>query len=410
MSASDQSIADAGGSGDGDLATSESQDRSTRRQALGEMEAARYLQIIRPRYRTSGRKEKSRILEQAVEDTGLHRKSIIRALNRVNALPRPRSGRPVVYGTDMAEALFDLWHMLRQPDDRRLAAGAADAAAALVRNGRRCFPSELIQQLANVSPSTVRRLLLPLRRNAARRRPSPYARRINNAIRDGTPVRTSRDWADVRLGSMQADTVHHCGKTTAGVYICTLVVVDVRTSWIEFEALPRLQQGPLVSALDRIWRRLPFPLHSLHSDSGSEFMNFSLAGWCERRGVERTRGRPRRSNDQAVVEQRNNTFVRVPVGHGRYEGAAAHAALAELYVPLRDLANFFLPVEKTVGGPTATIPLRGEHVTPYRRLLEEDALDERARRQLATYCEPLDPESLSERIDAALDRLEQLEA
>ena len=244
------------------------------------------------------------------------------------------------------------------------------------------------------------------------------------------------------LGSMQAGTVHHSGPSTAGEYVCSLVAVETNTSRVELEALPQLGQRHAVSAFDRIRRRLPFRLAALHTDNGAEFQNAGLDGWCVRNGVARTRGRPRRSNDQAYVEQRNWTAVRRLTGDARLEGEAAREALAGLYAALRaaaarrrrgrpaglegeaarealagfyaalrDYMNFFQPVRKVTGTERRGAKVvrrydRGR--TPYRRLLDEDDLDAEAKRRLTERFLRADPEELQERIDAALDRLDRL--
>jgi transposase InsO family protein len=93
-------------------------------------------------------------------------------------------------------------------------------------------------------------------------------------------------------------------------------------------------------------QRLPFPLREWHSDNGSEFINACLLGWCQRRGIRFTRGRPYRKNDQAWVEQRNGLLVRRLVGYDRYSARAAWTVLQRLYGLLRLQHNFFRPVRK----------------------------------------------------------------
>jgi hypothetical protein len=47
---------------------------------------------------------------------------------------------------------------------------------------------------------------------------------------------------------------------------------------------------------------------------GSEFVNESLINYCLTHGIELTRSRPWRKNDQAWIEQKNGAVVRKPVG------------------------------------------------------------------------------------------------
>lgn len=153
-------------------------------------------------------------------------------------------------------------------------------------------------------------------------------------------------WAGVAPGARQGDLVLHCGASTAGRYCATLVAVDVATSWTELQALYDLHHQRVTGAIQHIHDRLPVPLRARHSDHGGEFINAALLGWCRRRGIRFTRGRPYRKNDQAWVEQRNGQLVRRLVGYDRYTSRAAWAVLRRLYDLLRLQHNFFRPARK----------------------------------------------------------------
>ena len=379
---------------------------------LTEDRVAKIVADIRPGYLAADKETKGTILDALCSLTGFRRKSLIRALGRTRG-GGTRTGRPAVYGRETAEALFDLWNgPMRRADDRRMAAGAGRVARQLVRKGRRSYPERTLGQLDGVSPSTVRRLLQPLRPGAARRRRRRRPGGNSHRIRALTPVRPHREQNDAVPGWVQADTVHHGGPSSEGRYVCTLTCVDEATGWIALRALPRLGGNEVASALDRMRRRWPVPIAHLQTDNGAEFMNRAVELWAERNGVRRSRGRPRRSNDQARVEERNAHVVREAVGDARFEGAAAVAALDELYAALCDLLNFFMPVRRSTGERREngrTVRRYGKPSTPCDRLLASDALDADGKRRLAARREMLDPDELNERADAALDVLERLE-
>jgi len=139
------------------------------------------------------------------------------------------------------------------------------------------------------------------------------------------------------------DLVAHCGTTTAGEYLHTLVLTDIHTTWTECEPLLNRSQETVTAAIAAVRQRLPFPLLGLDSDNGSEFINANLVRYCQREHITFTRSRPYKKNDQAHVEQKNWTHVRQTVGYGRYEGPEALEALTGLYEPLRLYMNFFQP-------------------------------------------------------------------
>jgi len=70
-------------------------------------------------------------------------------------------------------------------------------------------------------------------------------------------------------------------------------------------------------AVDRIRRRLPFPLLGIDSDNDSAFINANLLRYCQEEGITFTRCRPGK-NGQTYVEQKNWTAVRKLVGYERY--------------------------------------------------------------------------------------------
>ena len=73
-----------------------------------------------------------------------------------------------------------------------------------------------------------------------------------------------------------------------------------------------------VRPLDRLF---PFPLLGVDFDNDIAFMNELVVCWCRSQGLEVTRSRAYRKNDQAWVEQKNGAIVRRLVGYGRFVGA-----------------------------------------------------------------------------------------
>ena len=73
-----------------------------------------YFAILRERYRAAkglSKSERSKIIDEGVKNTGLHRKSVIRALTQarnVNGGP-PRLGRPKSYPKTVVELLKKLY-------------------------------------------------------------------------------------------------------------------------------------------------------------------------------------------------------------------------------------------------------------------------------------------------------------
>jgi hypothetical protein len=128
----------------------------------------------------------------------------------------------------------------------------------------------------------------------------------------------------------------------------------------------------VIETIDQLRSGLPFLLRGLDIDNGGEFLNEGLVRYCIGQGIELTRSRPYRKNDQAWVEQKNGSVVRRLVGYRRLEGPGAAAILARLYAASRLFVNFFQPSFKLkeklrVGG--RTIKRYDPPQTPCARLL-----------------------------------------
>ena len=130
------------------------------------------------------------------------------------------------------------------------------------------------------------------------------------------------------------------------------------------------------------------------SPNDGAFINETLIGYCTDRGIEFTRSRPYRSNDQAWIEQKNGNMVRRFVGHDRYSGQVAGQTMAQLYGALRLYVNFFQPsfklIDKTRDG-SRTLKRYSQPTTPCDRLIQHDATGDEMRAALIRYRSGLDP-------------------
>jgi hypothetical protein len=178
---------------------------------------------------------------------------------------------------------------------------------------------------------------------------------------------------------MEMDLVAHCGDVNRGSYVNSLVLTDIASGWTECAPLVVRESTLLVEALDRIRVGLPFTLQALDSDNGGEFLNETMIEYCLRNGIELTRSRPYRKNDQAWIEQKNGSVVRKLLGYRRFEGIAAAQALARLYGASRLFVNFFQPsfklAEKHRQGAQVTKRYHPPE-TPCQRLLNAETVSE----------------------------------
>ena len=100
------------------------------------------------------------------------------------------------------------------------------------------------------------------------------------------PLRTFGEWTNVPPGHLQADLLAHCGETTHGFYLTSLLAIDVATGWTELQAVWGKGHKRVGTAVYLARQALPMPLRSLHTDNGGEFLNHILVPRCRgERGV-----------------------------------------------------------------------------------------------------------------------------
>jgi hypothetical protein len=348
---------------------------------------------IRQRYGCAAREEKGRILDELVAVAGYHRKHAIRVLSgrkAERAAGPGRRGRR--YGDSDREALIALWEASDRICSKRLKPLIPVLLPALERHDRIRLDDEARGRLLAVSPATMDRLLWDVRlvaRGGQRRRAG-----FSSAVRRAVPVRTFDDWNDPPPGYVEVDLVAHAGTSAAGSFVQTVVLTDVATGWTECVPIVVRDGALVIEALGRARELFPFPLKGVDFDNDSAFMNEPVVAWCRERGLEVTRSRAYRKNDQAWVEQKNGAIVRRLVGYGRLEGLLAAEVLARLYAASRLHGNLFQPSfklrHKTRIGARV---LKRYHAPepPVARALAHPALDEGAKVRLRAWQQTCDP-------------------
>ena len=175
------------------------------------------------------------------------------------------------------------------------------------------------------------------------------------------------------------------------------MATDICTGWTEAVPLLAREQSLVVEGLEAIAGQLPFPVLGIDSDNDSVFINQTLIGYCADRGIEFTRSRAYRKNDQAWIEQKNGSVVRRFAGYDRYSGRIEGQAMVHLYKSVRLHVNYFQPsfklLEKVRDG-ARVIKGYSPPVTPCDRLTEHDETSAVVKNGLREYRVGLDPVAL----------------
>jgi hypothetical protein len=163
-------------------------------------------------------------------------------------------------------------------------------------------------------------------------------------------------------GYIRVDTVHQGDQDgVKGVY--HINAVDEVTQWQVVGAVAVISQSHLEPVLRDILDQFPFPIRGFHSDNGSEFINDTVAGLLKELLIEQTKSRPRRSNDNGLVESKNGAVIRKHMGYGYI--AAAHAP--EIHSFYQQWFNPYLNFHRPCGQPERIVNEKGKEKYVYRR-------------------------------------------
>ena len=360
-----------------------------------------YLEKIRGRYRRAGRPHKSRILEEFCLNCGYHRKHAVRLLNRP---PRPKrkAGRKPRYGPEALALLKVFWLASDQMCSKRLKAAAPEWLPFFKA------PMAARDQVLAMSPATMDRLLAPSRARVGRKRRS--GTKPGSLLKKHIPIRTGNEDI-VRVGSLEEDTVAHCGASLAGDFVWTLTFTDIVSGWTQCRAVWNKGHTGIRQQLQRAEAQSPFPWLAFDCDNGSEFLNYALWDHYAKRPrpVQFTRSRPYHKNDNAHVEQKNWSAVRQLLGYDRLGNEQQVPLLNDLYEnEWHWLVNFFCPTfklieKKRVG--SKYVKRYEKPRTPYARLLESPEVSPAEKEKLRALRAGLNPVKLRERIEQKLRRI-----
>jgi len=211
------------------------------------------------------------------------------------------------------------------------------------------------------------------------------------------------DWKEKLVGTGQLDTVAHCGHTVAGDYAFTLNYIDTPVLWDILRAQWNKGQLSTQESLAFIEKSLPWNMLEVHPDTGSEFINWHMKGWCDTNNITMTRSRPNHKNDNMHVEERNGHIVRKWIGYMRFDCEESVDALNDVYAVLNPYLNHFTASRRVI----EKIEINGrwkkkyEKVakTPYQRVMEHPDISSEAKEKLRLEHEKLNPAVMKKEID-----------
>jgi hypothetical protein len=366
-----------------------------------------YLARIHGRYRRAGRPHKSRILDEFCCNCGYHRKVAVRLLGRpLGGVARKRPGPKLTYEPGvLLPVLKEVWLASDQLCSKLLKAALPEWLECYERAQGR-LNGKLKEKLLAISPAQIDRLLQPLRVRHPRK--GLGATRPGTLLRGRVPTRGGPPDTG-KPGSVESDTVAHCGDTTAGDYVNSLTFTELFSGWTENRAVWNKSGHAVLSQLKSLEGSVPFVMKNFHTDNGSEFLNWALHEHLTGRAVRMpwTRSRAYRKNDNAHCEQKNWTHVRQLFGSERFGHPELVGMMNELYSrEWSQFTNHFKPTFKLLkrdkrGSKTVRLYEKVPQ-TPCQRILSSPDIAEATKAKLRREHALLDPFALKKSIEKKL--------
>jgi len=371
-----------------------------------------YLIELRTEYlKTKSRKKRGGLLDEAEKRTKLNRKYLMDKLkpkSNLDKIVSEKKKRKQYYDNSIKPALVRMWQIFDYSCGQRLETSLRDETDRLRLQNELICSDEVALKLKKMGSATIDRKLKHQKEIERIRR--KYQRKIHPLLYRQIPVKVFEEQDRSALGNMQIDLVEHCGASASGEFVNTLNATDIYSGWTEQEAVMGKGQENTKNGIDNARARCPFSWQEIHSDGGTEFINAHLFKYSKDSGLDFSRSRPYKKNDNCLIEQKNHTHVRRLVGYSRYDTLKERDLLNDLYRnEWRLYKNFFQPVIKLVlkeriGGKIHRVYDKPK--TPYQRLLGSD-IPEAKKQELAAMYQSLNPARLKRTIDEKLDGLYQ---
>ena len=371
-------------------------------------EKENYVLLSRRRYgELTDKKGKGAFLDQFCATMRMSRKNAIRRLSPTE-LPHRRRGRPFKADVAARNLLVRIWKLADRPCGKLLRPVLGVWIDCLRKDGAD-IPEETAAAVLGMSTSTIdRRLRGAKPRVGGGRRGSSLSEH-----RREVPLKVDV-WpgdATSHAGWVEVDTVAHCGGSMAGSFCWTLTLADVATQWVEMRCTWNNGAEAVVGRLKEMAEALPFAVAGVNSDNGPEFLNGHLRRDFRRifpKAV-RSRSRPYRKNDNALVEQKNGHRVRRLFGFGRMDVPEAVEAMNEVARLQSLYDNLYRATQKllskTMEGHRYRKVFEKGARTPAQRVLEDPGVSRARKGMVHELLDRNDPITLKRRIRAAMDRM-----
>lgn len=362
---------------------------------------------------------KGEILDNIEDLTNMNRKSIIRKFKNsrfkdsVSKQSMPtKLGRPRIYDDNVILALKKVWEVSNKVCGELLHPMINEYVLQCKKYDEWNFNSETEVKLRSMSERTVKRRVSDFYKKDKDSFRKGVSTTKSSSIKTLIPIK-SNSWFEAKIGEGQLDTVVHCGNSLSGEMAYTLNFTDFKTYWIGLHAQMGKGKKRTVESLKYIKKNhLPFPMVSIHPDTGSEFINWHMKACCDSLKIDITRSRPNHKNDNMCVEERNGHVIRKKIGYIRIDCDEAIMVLNEYYDKLCLLVNHFIAVRRTKEKVRIKSRYQRKYEkgkTPYQMIMVSNDISDEVKKELKKVHDSLNVFELQKDMKNLLNKIKKIQ-
>lgn len=362
------------------------------------------------KYFKASKQRKSKILNEIESQSGLHRKSIIRSLNRrLKQRSRKRGGSKPKYHVQVKGLLELIWEANDYICAERFHPSIKETVDLLEKFGYLSnFENEAIKQIREIPLGTLKVKLKGLKRPTVLTLRDKGRKELQKRV----PINTKLGKA-TKSGYLGIDFVDHNGGDPSGKFARTLMSTDTFVQWISRVACLGKDRVAVEGATEKAQTKRPYRIRELHSDNEPNLLYVLLKNHCRDNNIAISRSRSYQKNDNSHAEQKNGDKTRGLIGYFRYDKKEQVEILNEIYEVDDLYQNHFIASQKLEGKEYNKKGklIRRKHdeaKTPYQRVLEDKSVPVRVKIKLISLHRKLDPLDLKRKRDKLLKKLSTL--
>jgi transposase InsO family protein len=262
--------------------------------------------LVKFRYPSLNKRPKGVVMRFLVKITGYSRQQVTRLIKQYRDTGKIERQQRAYQGFERLYTAEDI-RLLASLDERHNTL-SGPATKKLCERAHQLFKQSQYQRLAGISVAhlyNLRKSTAYLRQRYTFEKTRPKAALIGQR---------KKPRANGEPGYIRIDTVHQGDQDKQkGVY--HINAVDEVAQFEVVCTAPKISGQYLIPAIEQLLDCFPFVIKGFHSDNGSEYINYKVAGLLQKLLIEFTKPRSRQTNDNALVESKNGSVARKLFGY-----------------------------------------------------------------------------------------------